>query len=158
MHWDSERSDELRRYTAMGCSASQIATMMGQGITRNAVIGRLHRMGIRTAHAGGRPTNGSKNPGKKRSHKSKPPQTPAAREEIKAAAEIADCNIPLEQRRKFMELRAGECKWPVGDPKHPNFFFCGGPRKKGFPYCAVHCHMAFNVTPPLRINSVAKVA
>jgi GcrA cell cycle regulator len=146
--WSVERTDELRNLVALGHSGSQIATMMGNGLTRSAIIGRMNRIGIKTARAIARPTSGSRKP-KKRSKREggpkPPPQTSSTRAEMRAAAEIADSNIPMEQRRTFMGLRQGQCKYPVGDPKDPEFFFCGGLQLNGRPYCAAHCRMSYRL-------------
>lgn len=45
---------------------------------------------------------------------------------------------------KTMEnLEAGDCRWPIGDPRQDGFHFCGAPQAAGRPYCAAHWGMAF---------------
>jgi GcrA cell cycle regulator len=34
--------------------------------------------------------------------------------------------------------------WPVGDPKSPEFHFCGAPTEPNRPYCASHCTVAYH--------------
>lgn len=45
-------------------------------------------------------------------------------------------------------LESGDCRWPIGDPRHPEFHFCGAPRAAGRPYCAAHWQMAFQPARP----------
>jgi len=49
-----------------------------------------------------------------------------------------DADVPFAQRRSLIELTASACRWPVGDPSHPDFFFCGAEALQGKPYCAAH--------------------
>src|SRR5271157_1449634 len=46
MSWTDERVEQLRQQWLEGKSASQIATLLGHGLTRNAVIGKVHRLGL----------------------------------------------------------------------------------------------------------------
>jgi hypothetical protein len=56
-----------------------------------------------------------------------------------------DESIPMEQRRSLADLEASTCKWGVGDPCSPDFFFCGAVTSgKREPYCAAHSRAAFN--------------
>lgn len=55
-----------------------------------------------------------------------------------------DLEIPVEQRRTLLTLNDKTCHWPVGEPRDPSFFFCGGPSIEGQPYCAHHCRRAYN--------------
>lgn len=103
MEWTEERIETLRRLWAQGQTASQIATLLG-GVTRNAVIGKAHRLGLSGRAAAVR--------------REAPPAAPG---------------------------RIGRtCQWPVGDPKEPNFHFCGQPVEAGRPYCASHCAVAYH--------------
>ena len=54
--------------------------------------------------------------------------------------------IPIGQRRTLLELTEETCRWPIGDPGHADFFFCGGPPISGLPYCAYHSRVAYQ--PP----------
>jgi len=51
--------------------------------------------------------------------------------------------IPSEQRRTLLQLTRSTCRWPVGDPGKPDFFFCGGRVEMGHSYCAGHCGFAY---------------
>jgi GcrA cell cycle regulator len=54
-----------------------------------------------------------------------------------------DADIPHAQRRSLPQLNDRVCRWPVGDPGRPGFFFCGAPRSAGKPFCAAHCQRAY---------------
>jgi GcrA cell cycle regulator len=48
--------------------------------------------------------------------------------------------------KTLLDLEPGDCRWPIGEPKHEDFHFCGRPHAPGRPYCAHHWDMAFQ--PP----------
>jgi hypothetical protein len=62
-------------------------------------------------------------------------------------APTEDLVIPESQRRTLMQLNDHTCRWPVGDPARPRFFFCGGATETGQAYCHAHCLRASNVAP-----------
>jgi GcrA cell cycle regulator len=151
MSWTDERVELLKKLWSDGLSASQIAAELG-GITRNAVIGKVHRLGLsgRAKSA----SSASPRPRKARSsahmlRMTRPSirgNTALARAyEIEADAEpeLIDNIIPIGQRRTILELTEQTCHWPVGDPGSSEFFFCGGPTISGLPYCAYHSRVAY---------------
>jgi GcrA cell cycle regulator len=112
MGWTEERIALLQKLWLQGQTASQIAEQLGGGVTRNAVIGKAHRLGL-----SGRPT---------------PVKAPIAK-------------APEEPRRRVAPGPSGRaCMWPVGDPKSPEFHFCGAPTEPNRPYCASHCTVAYH--------------
>ncbi|HTV38233.1 MAG TPA: GcrA family cell cycle regulator [Xanthobacteraceae bacterium] len=151
MSWTDERVELLRKLWSDGLSASQIAAELG-GITRNAVIGKVHRLGL-----SGRAKSASV--GAQRPRKTRSPAhmlrigRPAIRGntalahaydiEVEAEPEPIDNIIPIGQRRNLLELNEQTCRWPVGDPGSGDFFFCGGNTVAGLPYCAYHSRMAY---------------
>jgi len=54
-----------------------------------------------------------------------------------------DLEIPVTQRKTILQLTNKTCRWPVGEPRDPNFFYCGGDAVEDQPYCASHCRRAF---------------
>jgi GcrA cell cycle regulator len=151
MTWTDERVEILKKLWAEGLSASRIATELG-GVTRNAVIGKVHRLGL-AARAKSPPSAGSR-PRKARSHAqmlrvSRPSvrgNTALAHVfdlEAEPEPELVDNVIPLGQRRTLLELTEQTCRWPIGDPGHSDFFFCGGQTITGLPYCAYHSRVAY---------------
>jgi len=125
MSWTDERVELLKKLWSDGLSASQIAGELG-GITRNAVIGKVHRLGL--------------------SGRAKSASTALAHAyeiEEEAAPELIENVIPIGQRRTILELTEQTCRWPIGDPGSTDFFFCGGNPVGGSPYCAYHARMAY---------------
>jgi GcrA cell cycle regulator len=154
MSWTDERVELLKKLWSDGLSASQIAAELG-GITRNAVIGKVHRLGL--SGRAKSPSSTAPRPRKPRSHSHmmRVPR-PAIRGntalahayeyDIEPVPELLDNVIPIGQRRTLLELTEETCRWPIGDPGHADFFFCGGQSLSGLPYCAYHSRVAYQ--PP----------
>lgn len=153
MSWTDERVELLRKLWGDGLSASQVAAELGPGITRNGVIGKIHRLGLaerakmpktvrpRVA-AGPRPARPRLHDGASHgnlalafaSHVPAPPRL-ASEEEVV---------IPVSERVELIDLRENTCRWPMGDPSSPEFRFCGGKSTLGGgPYCAYHARVAY---------------
>jgi GcrA cell cycle regulator len=154
MSWTDERVETLKKLWAEGHSASQIAAELG-GVTRNAVIGKVHRLGL--AGRAKSPSSAAPRPRKPRaaSHMMRVPRTSMRGNTALAHAydldtepepELIDNVIPLGQRRSLLELTEETCRWPIGDPGTPDFFFCGGPAITSLPYCAYHSRVAYQPT------------
>ena len=150
MSWTDERVELLKKLWADGLSASQIAAELG-GITRNAVIGKVHRLGL--SGRANSPSSAAARPRKARAHPhmlrvSRPAMrgntalAPAYDYEAEAEPEFIDNIIPIGQRRSILELTEETCRWPIGDPGSTDFFFCGGQTMTG-PYCGYHARIAY---------------
>jgi len=154
--WTDERVDYLRKLWADGLSASQIAKELG-GVTRNAVIGKVHRLGLSGRAKG---PSQARMPGQKRAARSSSyaPRAPrngsrmngdgrirgqasGSRAALYAAQEVIEAPEPI--RIELTELTDRTCKWPYGDPVTPEFFFCGHEVNSGSPYCRYHARLAF---------------
>jgi GcrA cell cycle regulator len=149
MTWTDERVELLKKLWADGLSASQIAGELG-GITRNAVIGKVHRLGL--SGRAKSPSSSAPRARKPRSHMLRVSRTAIRGNNALALAydmepelepEPIETVIPLEQRRTLLELNEATCRWPVGDPSTPDFYFCGGPPVAGLPYCPHHSRVAY---------------
>jgi GcrA cell cycle regulator len=199
MSWTEERIERLKKMWHDGATASQIADELG-GVSRNAVIGKAHRLGLEQ-----RPS--PVKPGEEKEVK-KPAATPAAAspksapkaEEPAAPAAPAQAGAQPPARRQLtpqelqyrsigpggfirqgpgeqqapippapprrlvpakpspevadktslLELNDRVCKWPIGHPGEPDFYFCGEPANPGFPYCVEHCGVAYQAQLPRR--------
>ena len=153
MSWTDERVENLKKLWADGLSASQIAAELG-GITRNAVIGKVHRLGL--SGRAKSPSSAAPRPRKVRatSHVFRA-MRPAMRGntalahavayeiELEPEPEPIDNIIPIGQRCSILELTEEKCHWPIGDPGQPDFFFCGGKAAIGAPYCGYHARVAY---------------
>ena len=61
-----------------------------------------------------------------------------------------DVIIPPRQRKTVFTLLPSDCRWPIGDPQHGDFHFCGKEKVARHPYCAFHMRLAFQPTRPFR--------
>lgn len=157
MSWNDERVELLRKMWMDGLSASQIAGELGNGITRNAVIGKVHRLGL-----SGRVKTMSNAPARPRTQQPRAPRAnPAPRRAPNGAGvvgnvalaysfraapaprPIEDVVAPICEPVTIMELREGMCRWPLGDPATPEFRYCGGKAEIGVTYCPYHSRMAY---------------
>ncbi len=145
MAWTDERVEILSTLWAEGLSASQIATKLG-GVTRNAVIGKVHRLGLsgrvkpkrKTKPAATRRTPATarkRAPVKRRTTPRAAPTPPPAPLEAKP--------LPSGEFATILTITETLCKWPLGDPTSPDFRFCGRGTDKGEPYCKSHAQLAY---------------
>ncbi len=142
--WSDAHIADLRRlWVDEGHSASIIGEKLGR--TRNAVIGKVHRMGFPLRLMGKhssrkKPGRKAYNPGAFRKSRARPPELHAARVKPVRPQEVP----PPEARMvSLMELQPRDCKWPIGDPVQPSFGFCGAKQFASFPYCQHHVAMAY---------------
>jgi GcrA cell cycle regulator len=152
MIWTDERVERLNKLWTDGLSASQIAAELG-GITRSAVIGKVHRLGLSGRAKSPCSTATVPRPRKARAHPMRvaPPamhgNTALAQAfveyEVEAEPELVDNIIPIGQRCNLLELTRETCRWPVGDPGSADFFFCGGQTMTTLPYCSYHSRIAY---------------
>jgi GcrA cell cycle regulator len=204
MSWTEERIERLKKMWHDGATASQIADELG-GVSRNAVIGKAHRLGLEqrpspvkpgdekehkkpaaaaphaapAAKAGAAPKAEAPaaRPGAERSaapHAPSgrnltpqelqyrsigpggfirqgpgeqqapiPPAPPRRLVPAKPSPEVAD-------KTSLLDLNDRICKWPMGHPGEPDFYFCGEPANPGFPYCVQHCGVAYQAQLPRR--------
>jgi GcrA cell cycle regulator len=204
MSWTDERIERLKTMWAKGATASQIADELG-GVSRNAVIGKAHRLGLEqrpspvkpgdekevkkaapavtvpkaaapkaepatpakagaapaaapgaapSAAAPHRPTAAElqyrsigpggfirQGPGEQQAPI--PPAPPRRLVPAKPSPEVAD-------KTSLLDLNDRICKWPMGHPGEPDFYFCGEPANPGFPYCVQHCGVAYQAQLPRR--------
>lgn len=147
MAWTDERVELLKTLWAEGLSAAQIANKMG-GVTRNAVIGKVHRLGLSGRATPAKPQRGC---GPATEHKEDAAEKPS-RSEIRSVIPEPDSIAPLVldsgDKTTVNTIKNNMCKWPIGDPAKDDFHFCGQPAMVGKSYCAHHARMAFQ--PPQR--------
>lgn len=145
MAWDDERVEQLKKLWAEGLSASQIASKMG-GVTRNAVIGKVHRLGLSGRATPAKPQRG-RTYDAPREEKPSPLATAPARQSTKPLINEPEFTAPIilagGDLTTVATLQNNMCKWPVGDPASDEFHFCGQPASAGKSYCPYHAHMAF---------------
>jgi GcrA cell cycle regulator len=155
--WLVESNVELlKQLYAEGHAASHIAARIG-GVTRNAVIGKAHRLGLLGTAPPKLKQSMRQRSRQKRSEQSKWRRHMSTRQnrvaELFEAEPVTQTEpeifIPVGQRKKLTELAdIGECKWPIGDPREPDFHFCAGKQVRGLPYCDFHARRAFQPPQP----------
>jgi len=154
MAWTDERVELLKKLWGEGLSASQIAGRLGS-VTRNAVIGKVHRLGLSGRATTSRMKSHRPRPrmAAKRMTKSRMTNTgnPAFRALYQAEPEaytptVEEIVIPLAERKTIQTLVECSCRWPIGDPQAADFHFCGKNKVPGLPYCEFHARRAFQ--PP----------
>jgi GcrA cell cycle regulator len=170
MAWTEDRVETLSKLWADGLSASQIATQLG-GVTRNAVIGKVHRLGL-----SGRAKPSRPKPAKPAAAaRPKPAPKPARAATTATTAAVAKYNAKVEEQlpvsverppleakplkdgtyATILTLTDHMCKFPIGDPKADEFRFCGRKTEPDEPYCTPHSMVAYQ--PSRRRNSSGKM-
>jgi GcrA cell cycle regulator len=64
--------------------------------------------------------------------------------ETYVAPQVQELYIPEDQRLSLLQLNEHTCKWPIGDPLTPDFYFCGQHSEEGKPYCDFHSRRAYH--------------
>ncbi len=139
MSWTEEREQKLKMLWEKGYTASQIAEMLGGGTTRNAVIGKAHRLKL----AARATSKQSKNPKKQVTASDLKKEERYISRKSRFKSLLLDKNFEAENPKKLEELSDKNCRWPMGHPDEENFYFCGRNPVEGFSYCKLHILYAF---------------
>jgi GcrA cell cycle regulator len=163
MSWTDERVEQLKKMWLEGMSASQIANELALGVTRNAVIGKVHRLGLSGRVKSPAPAPARPRPKTRPEDEAVKPAAPVSHGNLALAVEASpapapaprpvaqDVVIPISERVSIMDLRESMCRWPLGDPTSPDFRFCGARMQAGLgPYCAQHARIAYQPTQDRR--------
>ena len=136
--WTDERVKKLRELWGKGNTASQIAEIIG-GISRNAVIGKAHRLNLSAKIKTRTATNNQnfENSLEEKNSKFKK----GRRSKFKSL--IIEKDFEPENPKQLEELDENSCKWPIGHPNESSFYFCGRNSLKDFSYCKLHLLYAF---------------
>ena len=124
--WTEERLAQLRSLWDEGLSISQIGDALG--VSRNAIAGKAHRMGLPK-----RPSPISKTASE-------------TKKKVKPKPQAEPVNLPLRLELRKLQWSRSRCCWPTGDPKLSGFSFCGEPVVPGKPYCLKHCEEAYTTS------------
>ena len=138
MSWNEEKVNKLKELWGKGSTASQIAEIIG-GISRNAVIGKAHRLNlsakIKTRAATSNESYESSIEENNNKHKKG--------RKNKFRSLIIEKNFEPENPKQLEELDENSCKWPIGHPNEESFYFCGRSSLKNFSYCKLHLLYAY---------------
>lgn len=136
--WSEGKIADLRELWGSGLTAREIADRLGEAFSRAAIIGKANRLGLARQRPGFTPTdNGRKTKPVPRPTPPPPPPKPLPLPPERAGP-------PRMRRLQLVELADGyrHCRWPVGDPHRPGFFFCGADAPDTV-YCPYHMRVAF---------------
>lgn len=179
VYWTDEMKALIKRLCGEGFSggqiAAQVSVQLGRPVTRNAVIGVIHRNGWTLGTRATKPAAKMQARPKAAPQRPAPRATPNPTRNGKVAAhglpratealflseplpDIDDVEIPISERKAILRRNANGdieaddrltdrcCRWPIGDPKHADFHFCGKEKIEGLSFCAHHAHRAYQ--PP----------
>ena len=138
MSWNEEKVAKLKELWGKGNTASQIAEIIG-GISRNAVIGKAHRLNLSAKiKARSSPNNQNLNISKSEKY------TKSRRgRKSRFQSLIIEKDFEPENPKQLEELDEDSCKWPIGHPDEESFYFCGRSSLKDFSYCKLHLLYAY---------------
>jgi GcrA cell cycle regulator len=167
--WTDTRVELLTKFVSEGCSGSQIAAELGGGITRNAVIGKIHRLGLSgpksRGHAKPKPKPWAEAGAHERTWqrwKAKEKNGPSYRRVASAPAHSFEAvtigreATDLEPEAiadpvTLLDLQEHSCRWPVDRDGEP-MMYCGAGNVTGLSYCARHCRMAYVAPQSRRVS------
>ena len=137
MSWTPDREKKLKDLWKKGHTASQIASIIGD-TTRNAVIGKAHRLNLQARATSKRITSKTKT-----EENNVPTKEGKLSRKARFKALLLDKNFEPENPKKLEELTDETCRWPIGHPYEKTFYFCGRKSMEKFPYCKLHLLYAF---------------
>ena len=140
MPWNDSNVARLRDLWDQGLPTAQIGKLLG--FTKNAVVGKAHRIGLER-----RPSPIRRTVIKPDRKKARSPIMPklkfeAEKEEIKEAPKTQQNFQPAIKNLFTKHVKRG-CEWPEGHPDESDFKFCGKDRFEDKPYCLKHCAVAY---------------
>ena len=138
MSWTEEKVAKLKELWGKGNTASQIAEIIG-GISRNAVIGKAHRLNL-SAKIKTRTATSNENFNSTYEYKN---QKNRRGRKNKFKSLIIEKDFEPENPKQLEELDENSCKWPIGHPNEKSFYFCGRSSLKDFSYCKLHLLYAY---------------
>ncbi len=139
MAWTEERVELLTKLWAEGLSASQIARTLGEA-TRNAVIGKIHRLGL----------SGRATPTRAERPRISTRRKPVPKPVMVEPEIIEEMVLDDGQYATVLTLTEYMCKWPIGHPGTQDFHFCGRKTEPGVSYCGAHGRIAYQSVPSRR--------
>tara|TARA_B100000378_G_scaffold166048_1_gene133742 strand:- start:13 stop:519 length:507 start_codon:yes stop_codon:yes gene_type:complete len=141
MRWNAEREERLKKLWKKGYSGSEIASILGEGATRNSVLGKSFRLKLEARSVSRRSTSKGNTETEKVNTQEVKTQKLGRKARFKAL--LLDKNFEPENPTKLENLTDDLCKWPLGEKMEPASFFCGRKSLEKFSYCRLHILWAF---------------
>ena len=138
MSWTEEKVNKLKELWGKGQTASQIAEIIG-GVSRNAVIGKAHRLNLSSKIKTRSVTNNSKNYQKNNDEK----QINLKGKRGRFKSLLLDKNFEPAKNLNLEELTEDTCKYMEGHPNDKDSSFCGRKTVEKFSYCPLHLMIVF---------------
>ena len=139
MRWTAEREERLKKLWKKGHSGSEIAGLLGDGATRNSVLGKAFRLNLEARSVSRR----SKSKGNTEKENTQEVKTQKLGRKARFKALLLDKNFEPENPTKLENLTDDLCKWPLGEKMEPASFFCGRKSMEKFTYCKLHVLYAY---------------
>ena len=140
--WTEDRVQLLSTLWSEGLSAAQIARRLSGGVTRNAVIGKVHRLGLAARCQPSPPTaRRPKDPIRAPRLRAAPARRPAPMTFVP----VSDPAPEGPGTASVLSVGRHDCRWPIGDPLATDFGLCGRPATRGA-YCGRHGARAYRPT------------
>ena len=140
MSWNDDNVSRLRELWDQGLPTAQIGKLLG--FTKNAVVGKAHRIGLER-----RPSPIRRTAVKPDRKKARSPIIPKLNFENKTNDNIENNNTKVGFQASVSNLFLNKikrgCEWPKGHPDEVDFHFCGEERLEDKPYCLKHCSIAY---------------
>ena len=140
MSWNEENVSRLRDLWDQGLPTAQIGKLLG--FTKNAVVGKAHRIGLER-----RPSPIRRTAVKPDRKKARSPIMPKLNFENKSASQNEDVDnksvFKPEVKTALISNNLKGCEWPKGHPDESDFHFCGAKTFDNKPYCLEHCAIAY---------------
>ena len=137
MSWTPKKVSVLKELWGKGNTAGQIASIIGD-VTRNAVIGKAYRLNLAA-----KSVQKKNNFNQVSQHQENVPQPERKTRKSRFKSLLLDKSFEPEKPKSLEELHDEICRWPIGHPNEPDFYFCGRKSMKDFSYCKLHVLYAF---------------
>ena len=135
MSWTEEKVNKLKELWGKEHTASQIAEIIG-GVSRNAVIGKAHRLNLSSKVKTKTRFQIAKNNNNQNEFKFK-----GRRSKFKSL--LLDENFEHAKNLDLEELTEDTCKYMEGNPNEKGASFCGRKNVEKFSYCPLHLMIVF---------------
>ena len=147
MSWNDDNVARLRELWDQGLPTAQIGKLLG--FTKNAVVGKAHRIGLERRPSPIRRT--AVKPDRKKARSPVMPKLNFEQLDEQTGDNFKENTISIYEKRSsghqgtnlLSPIGKRGCEWPEGHPDEAEFHFCGKERFEDKPYCLDHCSIAY---------------